>query len=90
MYSESKIQTRIKKYCELKGWIAIKTIKLSEAGYPDLFLFKNGKTIFIEVKAKNGVTSPLQLLRHKQLIAQGFKCLVVDNFEQFKTNETEI
>ena len=83
--TEQQLQSKIKKHAELNGWIAIKTIKLSEAGYPDLFLFKDGKTIFIEVKQKNGVTSPLQLLRHKQIKSQGFICEVVYNLEQFKT-----
>jgi hypothetical protein len=83
--TEQQLQSKIKKYAELNGWIAIKTIKLSEAGYPDLFLFKDGKTIFVEVKKPNGITSPLQILRHKQLRLQGFQCEVVSNLEQFKT-----
>lgn len=83
--TEQQIQSKIKKYAELNGWIAIKTIKLSEAGYPDLFLFKDGKTIFIEVKKENGVTSPLQILRHKQLRLQGFQCEIVSNLDYFKT-----
>ena len=82
--SEQQIQTKIKKYAEGKGWIVIKTIKLSEAGFPDLFMFKNGKTIFIEVKKPGGIISPLQELRQRQLREQGFTCEVIDNLEQFK------
>ena len=82
--TEQQIQTKIKKYAEGKGWIVIKTIKLSEAGYPDLFMFKAGKTIFIEVKKPGGVISPLQELRQRQLREQGFTCEVIDNLEQFK------
>lgn len=81
---EQLIQSKIKNYAKLNGWIAIKTIKLSEAGYPDLFLFKNGQALFIEVKGLNGIISPLQLLRQKQLRNQGFICEIVDNLEQFK------
>ena len=86
--TEQQIQTKIKKYAEGKGWIVIKTIKLSEAGYPDLFMFKNGKTLFIEVKKAGGVVSPLQELRQKQLRQQGFTCEIIDNLESFK-NEIE-
>ena len=82
--TEQQIQTKIKKYAEGKGWIVIKTIKLSEAGYPDLFMFKNGKTLFIEVKKAGGVVSPLQELRQKQLRQQGFTCEIIDNLEKFK------
>jgi hypothetical protein len=84
MSTEQQIQSKIKKYAEGKGWIVIKTIKLSEAGFPDLFMFKDGKTIFIEVKKVGGVVSPLQELRQRQLREQGFTCEVIDNLEQFK------
>lgn len=82
--SEQQIQSKIKKYAEEKGWIVIKTIKLSEAGYPDLFMFKDGKTLFIEVKKPGGIISPLQELRRRQLIQQGFTCEIIDNLEAFK------
>jgi len=84
MSTEQQIQSKIKKYAEGKGWIVIKTIKLSEAGYPDLFMFKDGKTIFIEVKKVGGVVSPLQELRRKQLMQQGFFCEIIYNLEHFK------
>lgn len=84
MSTEQQIQTKIKKYAEGKGWIVIKTIKLSEAGYPDLFMFKNGKTLFVEVKKAGGVVSPLQELRQRQLRQQGFICEIIDNLENFK------
>lgn len=84
MSTEQQIQSKIKKYAEGKGWIVIKTIKLSEAGYPDLFMFKNGKTLFIEVKKAGGIISPLQELRQRQLRQQGFTCEIIDNLEAFK------
>lgn len=86
--TEQQIQSKIKKYAENKGWIVIKTIKLSESGYPDLFMFKDGKTIFIEVKKQGGIVSPLQELRQKQLRRHGFICEIIYSLEQFK-NEIE-
>ena len=69
----SKFQTKIKNEYESKGWIVINTIKLSAAGYPDLFLFRNGVTIFIEIKEKTDTLKPLQKYRIDELIKQGFK-----------------
>jgi Holliday junction resolvase len=68
----SNYQSKIIKQYKLDGWIVIKTIKLSDSGYPDLFLFKDSKAIFIEVKEKKDTLKPLQKLRIDQLIEQGF------------------
>ena len=47
---ESKEQTKIKKYLEKDGWIVVKTIQLSESGYPDLFAFRCGQTLLVFVR----------------------------------------
>lgn len=64
--------------------MVVKTIKLSKAGYPDIFMFKNGRTIFVEVKSEKGVVSELQKFKHKEIEAQGFKVYVINNFEEWK------
>jgi len=50
---------------------------LGENGFPDLFCFKDGVTIFVESKEEGDTLKPLQKLRIDQLIKQGFdaKCL---------------
>jgi Holliday junction resolvase len=68
----SAYQSKIIKAYKKKGWLVIKTIRLNENGFPDLFLFKNSTTIFIEVKEKNDTLKPLQIARINQLIAKGF------------------
>jgi Holliday junction resolvase len=78
---ESKIQTKIKKKLEEKGYLVIKLIKTSCNGIPDLIALKDGKTIFIEVKQPSGVLSELQKLRIKQLSDLGFECKVWIDFE---------
>ena len=91
MISESKLQNKIIKYATLKGWICIKTIRLNLNGFPDIFLFKNGKTIFIEVKTEIGIQSELQKVRQNKLRKENFICEVCRSLEQFKTiieNET--
>jgi Holliday junction resolvase len=78
---ESKIQTKIKKKLEEKGYLVVKLIKTSCNGIPDLMALKEGKVIFIEVKQPNGVLSELQKLRIKQLSDLGFECKVWTDYE---------
>jgi Holliday junction resolvase len=78
---ESKIQTKIKKKLEEKGYLVIKLIKTSCNGIPDILALKDGKAIFIEVKQPTGVLSELQKLRVKQLSDLGFECKVWTDYE---------
>ena len=68
-------QTKLIKKYKSEGWIVINTIKLSEAGFPDLFLFRNGVAMFIEVKQRNDTLKPLQRYRLDELAKQGFKAV---------------
>jgi Holliday junction resolvase len=78
---ESKIQTKIKKKLEEKGYLVVKLIKTSCNGIPDIIALKDGKTLFIEVKQPKGVLSELQKLRIKQLTDLGFDCKVWTDYE---------
>jgi hypothetical protein len=49
-----------------------------------LILFKNGKTLFIEVKAEKGVVAPLQLYRQKQFREAGFVAEIVRSVDELK------
>jgi len=73
----STFQSKRIKQLRADGWLVIKTIKLSEAGFPDIFAFKNGVAIMEEIKTGNDTLAPLQRHRIDQLIAQGFeaKCI---------------
>lgn len=86
MILERKIQKQIIDYLKKDNWIVVKTIRLNDSGYPDIFAFRNGKTLFIEVKSEKGVLSELQKHRINQLHQQGFEVLVSNSFESFKTN----
>lgn len=65
---------------ESKGYLVLKTIRLNKSGYPDLFCFKDGKTVFIEVKEANDTLKPLQKHRIDELRKKGFEayCLKKD------------
>lgn len=65
-------QSELIKEYEKDGWLVIKTIRLNKNGYPDLFCFKDGKTIFIEVKEANDTLKPLQKIRIDELKKLGF------------------
>jgi len=82
--TEQQLQSKIKCFLKKDGWIVIKTIVLSETAYPDLFCFKMGKTMFIEVKALGKKPEPLQEYRINELLKQGFKAFYCDSFEMFK------
>jgi Holliday junction resolvase len=89
----SNYQSKIIKQYKLDGWIVIKTIKLSDSGYPDLFLFKDSKAIFIEVKEKTDTLKKIQKYRIDQLIKQGFDAFCLQDtkgkiYPNEKTNKT--
>jgi hypothetical protein len=54
----------------------LRPISVSKSGYPDLWLLKEGRTVFIEVKQPGKQPTPLQELRHKELRAAGFQVIV--------------
>jgi len=81
MAAEQILQTKIKKYLSSKGWLVIKTMQLSENGFPDLFCFRDGVTVFVEVKAKGKKPTELQLYRIEELKKRGFLAFWTDNFE---------
>ena len=78
---ESKIQTKIKKKLEEKGYLVVKLVSTSCNGIPDLMCLKDGNAIFIEVKQPTGVLSELQKLRIKQLKGLGFEVKVWSDYE---------
>jgi len=80
---EQKLQSKIISDLNKRGWIVVKTITLSKAGFPDIFAFKNGRTVFFEVKAKKGVKSQLQQYRIEQLQQQGFTAEFIDDYEDY-------
>lgn len=82
---EQQLQSKIIKYLQADGWLTIKTVSLSTAGWPDVIAFRQGKTIFIEVKNPNRTNhaSELQKYRIEQLQQQGFHAAVIYDFNEF-------
>jgi len=61
----------IDKYKKL-GYLVIKTIRLSENGYPDIILLKDGVASFVELKQGSDTLKPLQKFRIDELRKCGF------------------
>ena len=79
---ESKIQSQIIKALKKAGWLVIRPITISEAGYPDLFCFRKGWVVFIEVKRPGQKLRKLQEYRKRQLEEQGFDVMIIDSKDQ--------
>ena len=81
--TEAKLQTKIIKDLELKGYYVVKTIKLNKNGLHDIFAFKDGKATFIEVKATGQKPRPLQMFRIEEVKKFGVKSFWCDSFEMY-------
>lgn len=73
----SKFQEKIINGLKKDGWIVVKTIRLSENGYPDIFAFKDGKAKFIECKQGGDTIKELQKYRIDELRNQGFEAFCI-------------
>jgi Holliday junction resolvase len=79
---ESKIQAKIISQLKKNGWLVLKIIKCNINGMSDLIVFKNGKTVFIEVKNDIGKQSEIQKYVQKQVELQGFEYLLINDINQ--------
>jgi len=78
MTPEGKIQAKIKRILEGKGYTVVKVIQLSRNGYPDIMAMKDGRTVWVEAKAEGQKPRPTQLLRLRQLRDNGFTAFWTD------------
>jgi len=69
----SDFQSKVIKEYEDKGYIVLKTIRLSRSGLPDLMCLKDGKTIWIEVKEPTDTLKKLQKYWIDRLRLDGFE-----------------
>ena len=80
---ESFIEEKLRKAVKQKGGICWKFTSPGTAGVPDrIILMPEGRFAFVEVKAPDEKTRPLQLSRHRLLRRLGFKIYVLNNIEE--------
>lgn len=71
---EGKVQKKKINELEAKGYYVIKLGRTNKNGIPDILAIPpNSDVEFYEVKTKDGVVSPLQKFRIKELKAHGIK-----------------
>ena len=80
--SEAKFQSKIIQHLEKTGWYAIKLIKTNKNGIPDIVALKGDRSLFIEVKSKKGITSPLQDFRIKEINNKGLEAIILREGEE--------
>lgn len=80
---ESAIERKLRAAVASSGGLCLKFTSPGYAGVPDrMVLMPGGRICFVELKAPGCKPRPLQLARHGQLRALGFKVFVVDGTEQ--------
>ena len=89
MASDKNFENRIKSFLKSNNCYFIKYWgggEFTKAGVPDILACCNGRFLGIEVKAKNGKPSPLQIHNLKKIDeAGGYGILLYpDHFELFK------
>jgi hypothetical protein len=75
--TEAQTQAKIIKRMTDDGWFVVKLIQTNRNGIPDLVAHKEGKTLYVEVKAINGRVSPLQAHRITELTKAGIPSFIV-------------
>ena len=77
---ERDIEVKLRKSVEAQGGVCWKFTSPGTAGVPDrIILMPKGTIAFVEVKAPGEVPRKIQLKRHRQLRALGFRVYVLDD-----------
>ena len=80
---EREIERRLSAEVRARGGMSLKFVSPGLAGVPDrLVLLPGGKICYAELKAPGEKPRRLQLLRHDQLRALGFRVFVIDQKDQ--------
>ena len=81
--SEKTLERSLVEKIRLLSGICLKLQGNMYAGMPDrLILLPGGRAIFVELKSEGSKPRKLQLIRHEELRALGFKVFVIDTHEK--------
>jgi hypothetical protein len=87
---ESKVEQQLVKGCKARGGWAAKMVDTGRRGAPDRELrFPEGKVIYAETKAADGILQSWQSHYHADLRALGFKVVVlwtIEHVDRFFAN----
>lgn len=81
--SEKTLEHSLVEKIRQRGGICLKLQGNMYAGMPDrLILLPEGRMVFVELKSEGIKPRKLQLVRHEELRALGFKVFVIDTQEK--------
>lgn len=78
---ESNIERKVCEYARLKGWLCRKYTSLGNRGVPDRLFFKDGKTVMVEFKSKEGKLSAAQKVQIKIHREHGMQVEFISSIE---------
>ncbi|MCM1530459.1 MAG: VRR-NUC domain-containing protein [Alistipes sp.] len=79
---EREIEMKLRDAVKAVGGLCWKFTSPGTAGVPDrIVLMPKGRIAFMETKASGGIPRKIQLKRHKQLRALGFKVYILDDMD---------
>lgn len=81
---ESYIEKKSVLFAKSNGFLTFKFNSMFRNGVPDRVFIKNGVVFFVEFKAPNKKTTPLQNKIINDLLQQKIKVFIVDNIDYFK------
>lgn len=79
---EADIEKKVKKWCEDHGYLFIKMSALSAVGFPDRMVLKDGRVMFLELKAPGKKPRPAQQEWRSRLHRCGFSAVWADNYDR--------
>ncbi len=86
MTPEGRLTERIKDWLKQNGWFHIKHhgSPMSRAGVPDLYVLKNGRHVWMEIKVNANVASALQRKMIDDIRNHGGEAYVVRSLDDVK------
>lgn len=78
---ESKVQSNVIKMWRRCGWKCIKMETPTEKSWPDFMCLNSGRCVFIEFKKEGEEPTAQQLIRHQEIMDQGFEVYVIDRYQ---------
>lgn len=78
---ESTIESAIVRYARRQGIRCVKLNGMHDRGKADQMMLYRGRVMFMEMKRPGGKPTALQLKWQRELTADGFTSLIIDNIK---------
>lgn len=79
---ERTLEKKVKRMAEDRGWWCRKFVSPSNRGVPDRVFIRNGRVVFIELKAPGKKPTPLQAKTIRDMQIKGAEVYVVDDYAE--------